>query len=55
MDFPGDLDAAGGSERRGRGGTGSADPRNFSAKSTDLDFLKVKVKSESAKVLAENE
>ena len=37
----------------GGGGAGSADPRNFSAKSADPEFLKVK--SESAKGLAEND
>ena len=36
-----------------KGGTGSADPHNFSAKSTNPNFFKVK--SESAKSSAENE
>ena len=38
---------------KGGGGAGSAEPRNFSAKSADPEFLKVK--SESAKGLAEND
>ena len=47
------LSSRGGGGRGWKGGTGSADPHNFSAKSTDRNFFKVE--SESAKSSAENE